>query len=234
MGGPKAGGQAWPKVFAPSSRSRPAIPPSVFLLPQSLDFRTVSTIISAVVPSSFVTSEREIEECALRLGVKVHFPEGLNLLLDSGAVPCTINGQPASIELTHDGVDAAGAVTLHFAARASYASFAACAYVASAVSILGGGMVQDDDGQELGGQALVNWLKSVDPPEPETESNELRIEVSVVGPRGNGFLQLKLGRVPSGVHLARRLVESIQIEKVPPKLRAPNSRFVLWCEMPAR
>ena len=187
----------------------------------------MSTLVSSVVRRSASVSASQIAERAHELGVKVSFPEGLDLDSDSGLVPCVFNGQPAAFELTSDDDEAQGLRNLHFEARVSYASFAACAYIAACVSLITGGVLRDEDGQEFSGPTLMSWLESVEPPESEPDPDELRIEVSVVGPRGNGFLQLKLGRVPPGTHLARRLVESIEIDRVPPTLRAPNSRFVI-------
>lgn len=185
------------------------------------------TLVSSVVCRSASVSASQIAEKAHELGVKVSFPEGIDLESDFGLVPCVFNGQPAGFELTSDGDEAEGLRTLHFEARVSYASFAACAYVAACVSLIADGVLRDEDGQAFSGPSLMSWLQSVEPPESEQAPDELRIEVSDVGPRGNGFLQLELGRVPPGTHLARRLVESIEIERVPPRLRAPNSRFII-------
>lgn len=187
----------------------------------------MSTLVSAVVPRTLAISAEQIEACARGFEVEVSLPAGLDIETDFGVIPCVLNGQPAAFEFTCDREDGEESMCLQLEARASYASFAACAYVAACISILGGGVVRDEDGQEFGGTSLAAWLASIAPPEPETASDELRIEVSVVGPRGNGFLQLELGRVPPGAHLARRLVESIETERVPPRLRAPNSRFVI-------
>ncbi len=124
-------------------------------------------------------------------GAQLSFPEGFDPAADEGLVPCLLNGQAAAFEYEREAV--AGGWLLSFIARASYASFAACACVAASMAALGVGRVLDDDDRE----------------------------------RDDADLQLRLGKVPAGAHLARRLVESVPVDQVPPALRAPNSRFVI-------
>lgn len=187
----------------------------------------MSLLVSALVPRDRRVSAADIQAQARQVGVELSFPEGLDLTDGLGVVPCLLNGQPAAFELSIDEADAPGMRAVQFEARASYASYAACAYVAACLCQLTGGQVRDDDGPPMDGPTLTAWLAGIELPEAEQAGDELRIEVSVVGPRGNGFLQLKLGRVPAGTHLARRLVETIDIDKVPAAWRAPNSRFVI-------
>lgn len=187
----------------------------------------MSTLVSAVVPSTADAPASQIVEQAGRLGAALSLPEGLDIARDSGLVPCLLDGQQAAFEFTRDEGESAGSAVLQFEARTSYASLVASAYVAASVAVLSGGHVRDEDGRCYSGTALTDWLSSMELPVPESDANELRIEVRVVGPRGNGLLQLELGKVPPGAHLARRLVESIDVAMVPPALRIPNSRFVI-------
>ena len=187
----------------------------------------MSVLVSSVVRPSISLSGGQIEQKARELGAQLSFPEGLNIASDFGLIPCVFNGQPAAFELSSDDTEPGEMNVHHFESRSSYASFAAAAYFAASVCLIADGFLRDEDGQEFSGLSLLNWLKSIEQPEPAPEPDELRIEASVVGPRGNGFLQLKLGRVPPGKYLMSRLVESIAIERVPPRLRTPNSRSTI-------
>ncbi|RTL46471.1 MAG: hypothetical protein EKK53_03795 [Burkholderiales bacterium] len=187
----------------------------------------MSTLVSAVVPRDRAIAAADIQAQARELGADLSFPEGFDVIGGLGWVPCVLNGQPAGFERSCDDAETPGWQLVHLESRASYASHAACAFVAGSLALLTGGQVRDEDGQTFSGPALTHWLATVELPEAAPDPATLRIEVSVVGPRGQGFLQLKLGRIPPGAHLMRNLVQSIDTDRVPAALRAPNSRFVL-------
>jgi len=188
----------------------------------------MSTLVTALIPASFHPTEAAVIARAASLGASLYFPEGFHVDQDYGLVPCLLNQQAAAFELTHEETSStADHRGLHFEARASYASFAACAVVAATIALLADGQVRDDDGEEIAGAQIEEWLQSIELPGSESDSDTLRIPVTVVGPRSNAFLQLRLEKVPAGAHLARRLVESIDVSLVPPHLRKPNSQFII-------
>lgn len=190
----------------------------------------MSTDLCVVLAADAVPSGGNIMEAALSFGVACSFPEDFNPLVDRGYIPCAINGVVAGFEYSfeqNEGVPPTS-VRLVFSARANYVDYAAAAVAAASVALSShGALFEDDDSSPLRGEEIRAWLQSVEFPSPEGETEPLRVPVSVVGPRGNSFLQLKLLPVKTRVILMKKLLETVETAMVPHDLRAPNSRFVL-------
>ena len=189
----------------------------------------MSITISVDLPSASIPALAEIVEVARSYGARLQFPDGFDPAQDLGFVVCTLNEQPAGFEMMREteGDGPQSSIRLSFEARSSYAGFAAAAMVAGAMALLTNGTVINEEDDALDVRDVPAWIRAMELPEPEAPDDLLKIPVTVVGPRGNTLLQLKLGKVRPGAHLARRLVESIPIENVPPGLRAPNSQFFI-------
>lgn len=175
-------------------------------------------------------SAADLIERAAELGAELIFPAGFDSFQSSGLIPCLLNQQQAAFEFTSEATPVGSNLRiLHFEARSSYASFAACAYIAATMALITGGAVRDDDGAEFANGQIARWLQEIELPTQTHDDDhaDLRIPVTVVGLRSSAFLQLRLDNVPAGAHLARRLVESVAVSLVPPHLRTPNSRFII-------
>ncbi|MGE3605376.1 MAG: hypothetical protein AB7H94_18575 [Lautropia sp.] len=185
----------------------------------------MSTTVTVHVPLGTLPTQGEIVGRALELGAVLQFPDGFDAARDDGYVPCVLCGQAAGFEYSAERRGASRRLT--FEARSSYDDYAAAATVACAIALICGGSLDDNDSPELAGDRLVEWYKTVELPVEVSETELLRVPVTVQGPQGNSLLRLKLGRVPPGAHLMRALVQTIPVEQVPVNLRQPNSRFVL-------
>jgi hypothetical protein len=189
----------------------------------------MSITITVDVPNPPIPALAEIVTVATSYGARLHFPAGFNPAKDLGFVPCMLNDQLSGFEVIReaetDGPQSQ--IRLSFEARSDYTGFAAAAIVSGAIALLTNGTLINEEDEVLAVRDVPAWIRTIDLPEPGASDELLKIPVVVVGPRGNSLLQLKLGKVRPGAHLARRLVESIPIENVPPGLRAPNSRFII-------
>jgi hypothetical protein len=189
----------------------------------------MSVSLSVELASLDIPTAADVIAIASAYGGRLSFPDGFDPTSDSGFVPCALNGESAGFEYIFETPTETDSpkIKLFFETRSSYASYAAAALVAGAMVILSNGYLLDEDGVSLNPESIPAWLKTIELPEPGADEEFLRVPVTVVGPRGNNLLQLKLGKVRAGTHLMRRMVESIPVEKVPPKLRNPNARFTI-------
>jgi hypothetical protein len=191
----------------------------------------MSTLLCVHSPTMALPNAEAIVSMLAELGISCAFPEGFAPGADSGLIPCTLNGQAAGFEflLEQHGQHPQAGCTLTFESRSSALDYAAAALVAAAVArCCDGRLIEDEDLPTIQGDALLDWARAIDVPStPATEAQVIRVPVTVVGPRGNNLLQLKLGRVKSAVPLMTRLIGSIDLHRVPPDLRLPNSRFTI-------
>lgn len=187
--------------------------------------RPMSTTLAVSIPRDHWPSEADVVAQARELGAALQFPQGFDAATDSGHVPCVLSGRPAGFEYS---AELNGAVReLRFESRSSYDDYAAAATVACAIALLCGGRLGDEDAHEVSGDSVVDWFKTVELPAGAHDDPIVRVPVTVLGPQGNSLLRLKLGKVPSGAHLMRALLQTIPVDDVPPGLRQPNSQFVL-------
>ena len=184
----------------------------------------MSTIIAVHAPLTKLPGIRSLMSALSKRGAQIVFPEGFHLEKDSGFVPCTLNGLDAGFEYSQQALTAETRQLL-FESRSAYAGYAASALLAGCLALRLGAELEADDQLMTDEFSILGWLRDIELPESGDEL--LRVPVTVLGPRGNDLLQLRLGQYPAGAYLAKRLVESIPLQQVPPALRLPNSRFVL-------